>query len=69
MDSDLIEAIYGVMVRYIATKDRQVVADHVVECISESCPDEEVIISLAGVDKYLRRAAAEHVDLDVDTDD
>jgi hypothetical protein len=69
MEAELLEAMYSIMIRYVPAKDRQAVADHVVDRISELSPDEELLVALAEVDKYLKAATNYHVDFSPNDDE
>ena len=66
MEYEILEETWTVLKEYI--KEKQSAADHWVGNLIESGVDEEVILDLAGIDKYLANAV-EYNGLDLDNED
>ena len=66
MEYEILEETWTVLIEYI--KEKQSAADHWVGNLIESGVDEEVILDLAGIDKYLANAV-EYNGLDLDNED
>jgi len=66
LEYEILEETWTVLKEYI--KEKQSAADHWVGNLIESGVDEEVILDLAGIDKYLANAV-EYNGLDLDNED
>ncbi len=69
IDIDALVDTYTVMKEYVASKDRQAVADHVFSILNDSGVGEQDLKILAGVDSYMKRAASEYFDPEEEQDD
>ena len=66
MEYEILEETWTVLKEYI--KEKQSAADHRIGNLIESGVDEEVILDLAGIDKYLANAV-EYNGLDLNDED
>ena len=66
MEYEILEETWTVLKEYI--KEKQSAADHWIGNLIESGVDEEVILDLAGIDKYLAKAV-EYNGLDLNDED
>lgn len=69
MESELLEAMYNAMIKYVSSKEKQGCVDHVVSDIIDAGADEETLQHLSNVDRYLKRAILEQTDMGDHDDD
>ena len=70
IETDVLCEMWLVVKEYIPQKDRQAVADHVVNVIADHNITEKELKTLGGTDKYLKNAVFEYLgDVEEDVED
>ena len=69
VDIDILGEVWTTCKEYIATKDRQAAADHLVSIIAESQISEHDLKIFGGTDSYLGRAVHEYLGEEEDPDE
>lgn len=61
LEVDLLSEMWMTVKEYIAQKDRQAVADHVINVVADHSITEADLKKFGGTDAYLRRAVEEYL--------
>ena len=69
LEVDLLSEMWLTVKEYIPQKDRQAVADHVINVVADHSITESDLKSFGGTDSYLRRAVEEYLGEEADEPD
>ena len=69
LEIDLLSEMWTTVKGYIPQKDRQGVADHVINVVADHSITEEDLRKFGGTDSYLANAVSEYLGEDLDEDD
>lgn len=65
-ETEILSEMWNTVKEYIPQKDRQMVADHVINVVADHSITERDLKLLGGTDSYFRRAVEEYLGEEVD---
>lgn len=68
IETEILGEMWLTVKEYIPQKDRQAVADHVINVVADHSITERDLKQLGGTDSYLRRAVEEYLGEDAEVD-
>lgn len=66
LDVEILSEMWLTVKEYIPQKDRQAVADHVINVVADHSISERDLKTFGGADGYIQRAVSEYLDEDED---
>lgn len=69
LEVDILGEIWLTTKEYIAPKDRQAAADHVISVVADHSITERELKAFGGTDSYLKRAVEEYLGEEADADE